>query len=290
MVVLVSGGSGFVGGAVVAELISSGHRVVTTTTNLSSKLPKAPKLSWVMWEGTKEALPHIDWSKINVILHLAVPRNVFAFPDQARPNFELSVAATFRLLETAYDKGVRRVIVATTSEGLASEDNVTYMPNSFYGTAKACAELLVRSYQSLLSTAILRFYHPYGPGGDLFLVNRLLSLVAQGQEIAVIGEDGIMLNPVWIDDLALGVRLAVESNETGIFHFAGPQTLTIRQLLEIIGKLVNRKPIIRTATGSCLQRHAAAFERSHRLLGYNPRISIGEGLRRLLKSYTVFPG
>src|SRR4029453_19225594 len=105
-----------------------------------------------------------DWSRLQAILHLAAPAKPFRFPDQATLMYELAVAATFRFLETAPHHGIRRVLFASTGDVLGSndrpnsEDDILYMPDSFYGTTKACAELLLRAYPSVVSTAILRIY------------------------------------------------------------------------------------------------------------------------------------
>jgi len=285
---LVTGGSGFVGRAVVAELLNRGHRVTATATAGSEHLPPAPNLRWLRWDVTSDSLPGVDWSEVDVILHLAVPRLPFAFPEQAVPTFELAVAATFRLLEVARREGVGRVLAASTADVLrahgrpACEDDVLYEPHSFYGSTKASLELLLRAYDAVLQIGVLRLFHPYGPGGDRFLVNRFVRFVAEGTEVRIEGRDGILVNPVWIDDLAHGVCLAVESNATGIFHFAGPETVTLRQLLETIGGLLNKPPRIRCDAGEGVQRHHATFARTTRLLGYHPRVGVSEGLRRLV--------
>jgi UDP-glucose 4-epimerase len=294
--VLVTGGSGFIGTAVVAELVRRGHHVVATTRTRWSELPGARNLSWVTWDALQAPLPTVHWPRVQVILHLAAPARLFDFPAQAAPMYELAVAATFRLLEMARHTGVPRVVVASTGDVLGSnqqpacEDDVLYMPSSFYGAAKACSELLLRAYQPILSTAILRFYHPYGPGGERFLVNRLARAVAAGQEVRIEGEHGITLNPVWIEDLALGVCLAVESDQTGIFHLAGPDTLSLRELVEIVGTLANSKPVIRVVGREGIQRHAGGFDLTRQLLGYSPRVSVRDGLRRLLDSAPSFRG
>jgi UDP-glucose 4-epimerase len=287
--VLVTGGSGFVGSALVAELIKRGHRVVATTREVSGRLPAARNLSWVAWDVLNESLPQVDWAQFGAIVHLAVPSKLFDFPRQASQIYDLTVAATFRLLETARNHGVGRVLVASTGDVLGSserpsvEDDILYMPTSFYGTAKACAELLVRSYQSVLSTAILRFYHPYGPRGPQFLINRLVRSVVQQQEIRIEGENGITLNPVWIDDLAHGVCLAIESQHTGVFHFAGPETLSLRELVNLIGTLAKTKPVLLSEPVPCIQRHAGAFEMTRQILGYHPQMSLRDGISRLLE-------
>ena len=240
------------------------------------------------WDARHEPVPVVDWRFLDVIVHLAVPRAPFDFARQADALYEVSVAATYRILEAARSNGVRRVLAASTGDVLGSnsrparEEDCTYEPSSFYGTAKACAELLLRAYDGVLQTALLRLFHPYGPGGERFLVNRLVRAVSEGREVMVEGRDGIVLNPVWLDDLAEGLCLAVESDATGVFHFAGPETVTLRELLETAAELAGRQPVVRSVPREPAQRHQATFERTERLLGYRPRVGVRDGIRQLL--------
>jgi nucleoside-diphosphate-sugar epimerase len=288
MKILLTGGTGFVGQVVLRELLQRGHQVIATTRRFHNNLPGDRNLQWVSWDGTKQALPMVNWPEFRAIVHLAAVTNSTSAPENATEIYELSVAAAFRLLQAARVNGVPRLLMASTGDVLgpmplgAREHDVNYAPTSFYGAAKACAELLVRSYRDLLSTAILRFYHPFGPGGDRFLVNRLVHRVAQGEAIKIEGQDGIRLNPVWIDDLAVGVRQAVESDQSGIFHFGGPETLSLRDLVVTIGKLVGREPMIESIAGPCVQRHVGLFDWTSQVLGYRPRVSIEEGLIKML--------
>lgn len=290
MKILLTGGTGFIGQAVLRELLQRGHQVVATARTFSDNLTCDANLEWVLWDGAKQALPIVQWPQFQAILHLAAVTNSAPHPDDAREVYELSAGATFRFLEAARLNRVGRVLVASTGDVLgpapleACEQDVFYSPTSFYGAAKACAELLMRSYADVLSTAILRFYHPFGPGGDRFLVNRLLYSVVEGRVIKMEGQDGIRLNPVWIDDLAVGVRQAVESDHSGIFHFAGPQTMSLRDLASTIGKLAGREPVIQSIAAPCVQRHVGSFEQTTRTLGYRPKVSIEEGLTRMLAS------
>jgi nucleoside-diphosphate-sugar epimerase len=247
--------------------------------------------SWVGWDATTDALPAVDWDQIDAIVHLAAPRSLFAFPAQAQSIFDTSVGATFQLLQAAASHArIRRFVLASTGnvlgpqEGYAAEDDTLYAPGSFYGTAKACAELLSRAYADLVATAVLRFYHPYGPGGDRFLINKLLDAVAEGREVTIEGEHGILLNPVWIDDLANGIRLAVESAKTGIFHLGGPETVCLRSLAELMGELVGRVPSFRILPPKRGEPHVCRFDRSTAELGYDPREGVRTGLQKLIAS------
>ena len=324
--ILVTGGSGFVGSAVVAQLVRRGHRVTATARDLpatmddraescdASRVDASRGLKpaarghrtisdagtkscenpcWIEWDASARALPDVEWRSLDCVLHLATPAKLFDFPDKAAPIFEVNVAATFHLLEAARSSGVRKILLASTGDVLGSgekpayEDDTLYSPQSFYGTTKACAELLLRAYEPILSTAILRIYHPYGPGGDRFLVNRLVKAVVEGRETRIEGRDGIQLNPVWIDDLATGICLAVESDASGVFHFAGPETLSLRALLETVGTLVDRTPLIESDSGEPTRWHVGGFDRTSGVLGYRPSVTLRDGIERLLESWST---
>ena len=283
--VLVTGGSGFVGSAVTADLTRRGHSVIATTTRDAA--PRDQSIDWVIWDALVEPVPAIEWQAIDVILHLALPRRPLDHPDNATAIFETCVAVTFHLLEVARRHGIGRVLAASTGDalgaaGCAREDEEVYRPTSFYGTAKACQELLMRRFEGGDGGVILRFFHPYGPGGDAFLVNRMLQRVVADELIEIEGPDGIEVNPVWIDDLARGVCQAVESRHGGVFHFAGPDTLRLRALLELCGGVSQHEPRIRTRDEPAPGGHAGDFERAVRVLGYHPTVGVGEGVSRLL--------
>jgi len=286
--VLVTGASGFIGTHLVQALLRQGHAVVATTTRRRTGLPTAERLEWVEWDAASRSEPPVAWPEIDAIAHLAVPRPPTAFPQNAEVSFRLTVESTFRMLERARISGVSRFVLASTGsalepgEGPATEEQVAYTAASFYAATKGCAELLARAYAGELPTAVVRLFHPYGPGGDRFLMNRLLGRVAAGEEITIEGTDGIVVNPAWVEDAAEGIRLAIESAERGIFHIAGPETLTLRELILEMGKALGLAPRIRSIEGAPAGRHHADFARARELLGYEPRVGIPEGLRRLV--------
>jgi nucleoside-diphosphate-sugar epimerase len=90
-----------------------------------------------------------------------------------------------------------------------------------------------------------------------------------------------LLNPVWNDDLAVAFALAAESAETGVFHAAGPDLLTLRAFLELTGEIVGCPPQIEELDRPCDQRHAGGFAETTARLGYLPRVDLREGIRRI---------
>src|SRR5437879_4259929 len=97
--VLVTGGSGFVGWAVLAELASRGCAVTATYTGPPGRLPVRPGVTWLQWAATRELLPAVEWAGLAGVVHLAAPRDLFDFPGQAAAMYETMVASTFRLVE-----------------------------------------------------------------------------------------------------------------------------------------------------------------------------------------------
>jgi|LGVF01.1.fsa_nt_gb nucleoside-diphosphate-sugar epimerase len=286
--ILVLGGSGFIGNAVIPELLSRGHKVVATYCNHQPFHKAAHAVTWIAWDATTEALPYINWSDINVALYLTNYPDLWKFPSNAKPLYYLMVESVFSLLEKAYMNKINRVVIASTGDVLsnnvqiATEEDVHYAPRSFYGTVKACAELITNAYSNVMSTFVLRFFHPYGPGGDRFLINRLAIAVKEGKEISIEGEDGIIISPVHLSDLARGTALAVESMAKGIFHLCGPDRMSLRCFLGLTGKLVGRQPNVKSISGEIPGGHAGLYVRAEELLGFSPLISLETGIKDIL--------
>jgi len=284
--ILVTGGSGFVGRHLIHKLAMLGRPVIATSTRVLPELSNEYLASWVQWDATSGTLPDIHWEAIDTIVHLAKPRNAIR-PGSAAEHLALSVTATSALLRRAREFGIRRFIFASTGYALGArsasvmESDRTFEPREEYGTCKACGELITASFAKSLSTAVLRLFFPYGPRGDRYFVNRMVRAVQSGSEIRLDGPEGIRINPVWIDDVVDGLVQAIGSDACGTFHLAGPESVSLRQLCQLISAETGRRPVFRQLATEQVDWHVGDTTMAQSLLAYRPQCDLRTGLRRL---------
>ena len=154
MKVLVTGGTGYIGGALLPALLQRGHEIV----GLARQLPEATThgVTWIPCDlaATLPELPAVD-----AIFHLA-QANV-PVPQESEMMYQVNTCSTLRLLEHARRCGAKRFLLASTGNvyGWGSRPFVEgdpLRPQRLYPTTKVNAENLVRVYQEHFSTAILR--------------------------------------------------------------------------------------------------------------------------------------
>jgi nucleoside-diphosphate-sugar epimerase len=272
----------------IERLVKEGRPVMATTTSAAPEGDNFESVQWINWNALEAEVPTVVWKEVDAVVHLAKPHDAIRGQGARERNFALSVAATHGLLRRAAASGVRRFVFCSTGyvlgarEAPSMETDRRFSPREPYGSCKACGELVNEMFRDELATATLRFFFPYGPGGDEHFVNRVARSVLEGREIRLDGTEGIRLNPVWIEDLVQGIMKAIDSAESGTFHLAGPETVSLRQLADIVGRISGREPLFRHSKGGNPDWHVGDMVLASRHFGYAPRTNVEAGLRRLI--------
>lgn len=281
MKVLVTGGAGFTGEAVLRALAKRGDSVFalyrpdgTKPRELAGVTPIAQDLIAPL--GT--ALPE----EIDAVVHLAQSRRYREFPEGAEDVFEVNANATVRLLAWARAAGATNFVYASSGAVYApgsepAREDRGISPGNFYAASKRCGELACEQYRGELTAHVLRFFFIYGPGQQGMFLPGVLGRIIRDEEVTLGGEEGIRVNPVYIDDAVQVIIGLLHKQESMTLNVAGPDAVSLRQLSELASQVLDRTP--RYAISDPQPDVLASIE-SLNDTGLGPRVSFAEGLRR----------
>jgi UDP-glucose 4-epimerase len=263
MRVLVTGGSGFLGAGLCAELLTAGHSVVALddgsrgrADRLAGRLGKVELIPGDV-RSPADVARAIDGCE--VVWHLAYINGTRHFYERPDEVLEVGIKGTLATLEGALAAGVRRYVLASTSETYQEPSRVptdesemlkvpdVRNPRYSYGGGKIAAELLTLHFGGHrgLETVIFRPHNFYGPdmGHEHVIpevVKRVIELseglTRRTVELPIQGDGTETRSFCFIDDGARGAFLAGQLGASGeIFHVGTERELPIRELIGLIG-------------------------------------------------------
>jgi len=244
MRILLTGASGFIGGAV-ARLLSAGHEVFATVRPDSASPPNCtPVICDLSAEGEWD-LPQVD-----AIVHAAQSRHYKEFPERAAEVFAVNVGSTQKLLDHAARCKVKSFCLLSSvsvyePDYLQLDERASLAPTSLNGATKFAAELIAAPFKSIFPISILRLAFPYGPGQVQRMISGLIERVRAGEPVELAGADGLHFAPLYVDDIAACVQKAIEEGWSDVFNVAGPQALSLRDFTLLIGRELGRQPVFK---------------------------------------------
>jgi len=238
---------------------------------------------------------------IDVVMHLAANTGVQPSIRNPRLDMESNVVGVFNLLEASRHQGVRRFILASSGAAVGETDppiteEKVARPVSPYGASKLAGEGYCSAYSRSfgLQAIVLRFGNVYGP-----LSKRKNSVVAKyikdainGLPLEVYGDGRQTRDFIFIEDLVAAILLAARSSAAGeVFQIA---TCTETSVLEIAMEL---KRLFKNETGldvdvihggalsGEVRRIYADISKAQKVLGFEPRYNLSEGLQKTLEYF-----
>ena len=235
MNVLVTGATGLIGRHLVEALAQRSK--VWAVSRESHAFSQG--VNCVQW-NFRDAVPPATMPRaVDAVFHLAQSPAYRDFPERADDVFDVNVASTARLLDWSRSVGVTRFVLAS-SGGVDGG-------RGFYEASKRSAELLCESYRDIFAVIVVRFFFVYGRGQRAsMLIPRLVNCVRHDLPIRLDGRDGMRLNPVHVSDAVAALERTTALSEGRTLDVTGPEVLTMREIGEMIGSLVGRRPVFVT--------------------------------------------
>jgi UDP-glucose 4-epimerase len=284
--VLVTGGAGFIGRAVVRALLAEGHEV--TVADLRA-FPD-PDVRSVTGDLCDPGVPErAVRAGTDVIIHLAAVTSVLASVQDPVSTHRLNVDATARLLELAREKEVGTFLLASTNavvgnvgRAVISEQSVL-RPLTPYGATKAAAEMLLGAYANCygITGAALRFSNVYGPGmtGKDSFIPRLMRAARDGEGVGVRGDGTMLRDVVHVEDVVQGLLLAWRARHTGPLILGSGQSVTVNEMVTTARKVTGAPiPAENVPVGNGEMPAVVLDISAARALGYQPRYDLESGM------------
>ena len=294
----VVGGAGFIGSNLVDALVERGDDVVVVD-NLSTGYrrnlnPRAP-LHEIDIAVDSDGLVATLQGREVVFLTAARPRVPLSIEDPVGTH-AVNVTGALRVLKAAVDAGVKRVVYSSSSSVYGNQptlpltEDMVPGPLNPYANQKFMGELYARNFSRIygLETVCLRYFNVYGPrqvteGAYRLVISIFMDQRARGEPMTVHG-DGLQTRDfTWVGDVVRANILAGESERVGkgepINVGAGNQ-VSVKRIAELIGG-----PVVYVPPRGFDARHTrAGIQRAKELLGWEPRVQIEEGIRRVMET------
>ena len=292
--VLVTGHTGLVGHGIARHLRNRGYEVWG-----ASRKPEeggeedapAVRVDLACRRSVEELqalLPSMD-----AVVHAAAALPGHGSIRSLRDYFTINVLGTSRLLEmwSARESPGPFVYVSTTavvrSRSSYIDEQQPYLPSNGYALSKTMAEILCRrARRDPFEPTILRIRAPYGYRGRREgVVARFVDAALSGSDLVVWGGGTRRQTFTFVEDVGRCAELALLHRAGGVFHVAGPQSVSTRELAEeILRALPSCRSRIVTSPKRDPQEGRDIFvstEKAFRVLGYQPAHSLPEGLRKV---------
>lgn len=237
----------------------------------------------------------------DAVVHLAAKAGVR--PSLADPAgyYDTNLIGTSNLLEAMRDAGCRRLVFASSSSVYGNnrkvpfhEDDRVDAPISPYAATKKAGEELCHVYHAVhdFSILALRFFTAYGPRQrPEMAIHAFTRRLFAGESIPVFGDGSMERDFTYIDDVVDGVASALDhviGNETyDIVNLGESEPIRLSRLVAALEAATGREATIdrREVPPGDVERTFADVSRARRLLQYEPRVGLDEGLRRFVDWY-----
>jgi len=302
---LVTGGAGFIGSHVCERLLHAGHAVWgfdnldafydlrLKQRNLRGLQDLARPFEFVQGDLTDR--PALDGLlgrvRFDQVIHLAARAGVRPSLEQPALYQRVNVEGTVNLLEAARLKGVRKIIIASSSSVYGVNSKVPFAESdpffcaiSPYAASKLACEALGHVYHHVygLDIVMLRFFTVYGPRQRPDLaIHKFARLIHAGAPLPVFGDGSAARDHTYISDILEGI-LACTQQEFGfeIFNLGESQTVRLDRLIALLESALGKKAVINRLPPQPgdVPITCADISKARARLGYNPTVRIEDGI------------
>jgi dTDP-glucose 4,6-dehydratase len=303
--ILITGGAGFLGSHLCERYLAEGYEVICMDNLITGDLANVEHLfrdaAFHFEKRDVTEYLHVGGA-LDSILHFASPASPIDYLELPIQTLKVGSLGTHKALGLARAKGARFVL-ASTSECYGdplvhpqSEDywgNVNPVgPRGVYDEAKRFAEAITMAYHRYhrVETRIVRIFNTYGPRmrlNDGRALPAFMSQALRGEPMTVFGDGSQTRSFCYVDDLVEGIHRLHRSEEPYPTNIGNPAEMTILEFATAVRELCGSRSTIefRPLPEDDPKVRQPDITKARRVLGWEPKVALGEGLRRTLEYF-----
>jgi UDP-glucuronate 4-epimerase len=233
----------------------------------------------------------------DAVLNLAARAGVRYSMENPHVYLSTNAEGTLNLMECMRETGCQKFVLASTSSLYAgqkmpfTEDLAVNEPLSPYAASKKAGELMAYSYHKLyqMDVSVVRYFTVFGPAGrpDMSIF-RFIKWIDEGVPIEMFGDGSQSRDFTYVDDIAQGTVAAIKSVGYEIINLGGGRNpVSLNTIIENLEALIGKKAIIdhKPFHVADLMETWADIEKAKNLMGWEPKVSLDEGLEKSVSWY-----
>lgn len=299
MRVAVTGGLGFLGHHLVRRLVDEYEVVVLDNFSRGTRRDEVLKLGVEVRDvDVRDVYMLLDaLDGADRVVHLAALIDVHESRERPLLYHEVNTSGTLNVLYAAAENQVDSIVFASSAAVygepiyLPVDEEHPLNPISVYGATKAAAEQYCRAFNRAygLSVAILRIFNVYGPGQSgsyAGVITRFIERILRGQPLMIYGDGRQTRDFVYVDEVVEAIVRALRLEKgLHVVNVASGGETSILGLARLLEEIAGRAPgiVFRERRIGDIRRSYASIARMESVLGYRPRVSLEEGLRKTLE-------
>jgi dTDP-glucose 4,6-dehydratase len=302
--IVVTGAAGFIGSHLCEALLARGDSVVGIDNLLTGDLNNIAHLRALDFQFIRhDVTQYIDVEgQVDYVLHWASPASPIDYLELPIQTLKVGSLGTHNALGLAKAKGAKFVLASTSEvygDPLEHPQKETYWghvnpigPRGVYDEAKRFGEAITLAYHRAhgVDTKIVRIFNTYGPRmrlRDGRAVPAFVSQALANEDVTVFGDGTQTRSFCYVSDLVRGILSLMDANTNEPVNIGNPHELTIEEIARTIVRLVGSrsKIVYRPLPVDDPKQRQPDITRARTLLGWEPKISLEEGLRTAIEYF-----
>ena len=308
--ILVTGGAGFIGNHLIERLLEEGYEVVCLDNfndyynpqiKRNNIRPYLRERNFNLVEADirdKNTLKKVfEKYKFQKVIHLAAQAGVRLSLKQPNLYVDVNVNGTLNLLELSKAYKIESFIFGSSSSVYGATKEIPFSeegklkPISPYGVSKRTGELLCSTYNHLynLPVTILRFFTVYGPRQRPDMaIHKFTKLIDEVKEICLYGNGETSRDYTYISDIVEGIMSALNKDfNYEIFNLGNSNPTNLSHLISLIEKNLGKSAKIKYLSEQPGDPSItfADISKSKRMLNYNSKVKMEEGIKNFIEWY-----